>query len=325
MRVTSIVLLAAVLQTIPATALAQRFPFERSLDVSETVTLDVATVRGKIDVTAGAPGRVVVVGTVTVRIGWNVPANAVELAREVAANPPIQRDGKTIRLRPPSDDAQRRAVTVAYRVQVPPETEVISDSDSGATVVRGVAGPVRVRTQSSAIDLWQLGGSAGVTTGSGAVNVSDVAGQLTVSTSSSAFTGRSLKGGVRVRTQSGAINADISGPGGVSVETGSSAINLRGVQGALSASTRSGRVSVIGVPHETWDVSTGSGGVDIDTGSAISLAVEATTGSGSVKVTGAPVDGFVSKRKVTGTIRGGGPLVRVTSRSGSVVVATDGR
>ena len=129
-------------------ARAQRFPFERSFEVTAPSALDVSTIRGKIEVTAGEPGRIVVVGTATVRVDWNVPANAADLARHVADNPPIQREGQTVRLRPPSEPAELRAVTVSYQVRVPPETEVAVTSESGATTVRGVARGLVIRTQS---------------------------------------------------------------------------------------------------------------------------------------------------------------------------------
>src|SRR5262245_7243100 len=199
----------------PIPALAQRFPFERSYDVTGTTTLDVSTVRGKIDVVAGQSGRIVVNGTVTVRVDWNVPANAVELAKRVAANPPIQRDGQTLRLRSPSDPAEQRALTISYQVQVPADTQVLTTSESGATTVGGVRGSVAVHTQSGAIELTRLGASVEVTTGSGAVSADDVGGALTVKTNSSAFTGRALKSGVHVRTQSGAVTAEIAGHGDV--------------------------------------------------------------------------------------------------------------
>ena len=110
-------------------ALAQRFPFERSFDVTGPSALDVSTIRGKIDVTVGEPGRIVVVGTATVRVDWNVPSNAADLARKVAANPPIQLEGQTLRLRPPSDPADQRAVTVSYQVRVPPDTDELQQAN----------------------------------------------------------------------------------------------------------------------------------------------------------------------------------------------------
>lgn len=301
-------------------ALAQRFPFERSFDVTGPSVLDVSTIRGKIEVTAGEPGRIVVMGTVTVRVDWNVPANAAELARHVADHPPIQRDGQTVKLRPPTEPAERRAVTVSYEVRVPPETAVTTTSESGATTVRGVAGAVVIQTQSSAIDVMHLGGTGAVTTGSGSVMVDGVAGSLAITTSSSSVTARAVAGDLRVRTQSGAVEATLSGEGNADVETGSSGIRLNGIRGAVIAVTQSGRVSLHGVPGRDWSASTGSGGLDIATESSVPFTLDASTRSGSVKVVGSSVQGSVSKRKVAGTIAGGGPLVKLTSRSGSIVV-----
>ncbi len=325
-RILALVLVCGAMTATPA--LAQRVPFERAFDVSGPSTLDVSTIRGKIDIISGDPGRIVVKGTATVRIGWNVPANALELARKVAATPPMTRDDKTIRLRPPSDDAERRAVTVSYEVQVPPDTEVLSQSDSGATTVRDVSGRVVVRTQSAAIELTRLGGTADVTTASGAVTVDGAAGALNVSTSSSAFTGRLLRGALKVRTQSGAVAASLAGGGDVDVKTGSSAISLRGINGGLVASTQSGHVSAEGMPRTAWELSTGSGRMDIAIDPAASFSVDVRSGSGSVQVVGVRVQGSVSKKKVTGAVGEGGPLVRATSRSGSVVLSaasTDSR
>src|SRR5262245_3370906 len=201
MRLSLSVIVAVVLGAgFPAVAHAQRFSFERSFDVAEPSTIDVSTLRGKIEIVAGAVGRVVVAGEATVRFGWDVPANAVELARLVANAPPIERDGAIVRLRPPSDNAARRAVTVSYQVRVPPDTDVQTMSDSGATSVRGVAGTVDVRTQSGAIDLDMLAGAVTVSSGSGAVMTDGIGGPLSVSTRSSSFSGSALGSSLRVRT-----------------------------------------------------------------------------------------------------------------------------
>jgi DUF4097 and DUF4098 domain-containing protein YvlB len=301
-------------------ALAQRFPFERSFDMTGPSALDVSTIRGKIEITAGEPGRIVVVGTATVRVDWNVPANAADLARKVADNPPIQREGQTVRLRPPSDATEQRAVTVSYQVRVPPETEVASTSESGATTVRGVSRAVVIRTQSGAIDVMQLGGAAVVTSGSGSVAAHGVTGSVTVTTSSSSITARSVAGDLRVRTTSGAVDAAMSGEGDADLETGSSAIRLSGIRGAVTVVTQSGRVSLQGVPRRDWVASARSGSVDVATESNVPFTVDASSGSGAVKVIGAAVQGSVSKRKVVGSIAGGGPLMKLASGSGSIVV-----
>lgn len=302
---------------------AQHVPFERALQVIGDTILDVSTVRGKITVSVGEPGSVTIAGRATVRTGWDVPANAAHLARTLAGEPPIERVGNTIRLRPPTDDAVRRAVTISYDVTVPPDTRVRSSSQSGATSVTGVTAPVEVRTQSGAIELSRLAGGAEVTSGSGAVTVDGIEGPLGITTSSSAITARDVHAGLRVRTTSGAVEASMAGAGDVDVETGSSAVTLRGVRGGLTASTRSGRVTLAGLPGAPWQVSTGSGSVDVTFAPAARLALEAVTRSGSINAG----DGFaadeVSKRRVTGTIGTGGTAVRLTSGSGSIRITVD--
>ena len=160
MQITLVALVAATFVAISAPAMAQRQPFERTIDVSGASTLDVSTIRGKIDVRGGAPGKIVVSGQVTVRVGWDVPADAVEIMRRVAEHPPIEVDSQAVRLRPPSDAEARRAVTVSYEVQVPPEAQVLTLSDSGATTVSGVRGAVDTTTQSGAIAVARLGSTA---------------------------------------------------------------------------------------------------------------------------------------------------------------------
>jgi hypothetical protein len=313
-----LIVVTALLASIATPAWAQRMPFERSFHVAGPTILDVSTDRGKIDVTVGDQDHVVIIGTVTIRVGWDVPANAADLARKVADHPPVEQDGHTVRLRSPADDAERRAVNVSYHVRVPRDTQVRTVSDSGATTVEGVVGSVVVQTQSGSIDLRRLGGPADVKTGSGAVNIDNVAGALTVTTASSAFTGRSLHAGLRVRTGSGAIDAVLAGIGDVDVETASSGIVLRGINGGLTASTQSGKVTVQGTPHRPWSVSTGSSSIDVTMALAPGVNVEATSRSGSVKVTGVSLQGSVTKGRAAGTIGGGGPLVRLTSGSGSI-------
>jgi hypothetical protein len=301
-----------------APAAAQRFPFERSLDVGVAPVIDVSTLRGKIDVRVGDAGRVVVAGTVTVRIGWGVPANAVDLAKKVAQHPPIEQSGNTIQLRPPSNQDENQAVTVAYDIRVPRDAQVRVVSDSGAIAVRDVAGPVEARTQSSSIDLANLGATADVETGSGAVTVDGAGGAVRITTSSSAITARSLRNGLHARTQSGRVIGSFNGQGAVDVRTQSSAIDLTGVAGALTTSTESGRTNVSGVPAGPWEVSTGSGSIDVSFDSDVNATLQASTGSGSVNASGLAAGGSVEKRRVAGSLGRGGPLVRLASRSGSI-------
>jgi hypothetical protein len=279
MRFTVPGIVLAVLALVPTTAAAQRVTFERTFEIGAPL-LEIETDRGRIEVVAGEAGRVIVEGTVTVRVGWAVPADAERLASAVAAAPPIERDGNTVRLRPPAAADARRAVTVSYRLQVPPGTHLRSVSASGATAVRGLSGEVRVRTQSGAITLSSLTAVA-VTTGSGAVDVDGVTGSL-------------------------------------HAQSGSGGLRLHDVRGVMTVETQSGRVDASGTPGP-WTISTGSSGVTLSIASA-DFTLEASSRSGSLRVEGARVDGTVEKRRVAGTIGQGGSLAKVTTGSGAIRV-----
>lgn len=286
-----------------SSAYAQRVPFEKTFAVTSPATLDVSTIRGKIEIVAGDPGKIIAAGDVTVRVGLTVPADAVAVATRIAGAPPIEREGATIRLRPPANPADRRAVTVNYVVRVPPDTTVRTVSDSGATIVRGVSGALDVRTQSAAIEIDSARGATIVTSGSGTIKVIQAGSSL------------------RVRTQSGAVDATVAGQGDVEVKTGSSAITLRGVRAGLLVDTQSGRVTVAGRPGQDWTVTTGSSAVDVDVESGAGFSVDARSRSGSVAIQG-PLQGSTDKRMATGKINGGGPTVRIATGSGAIRVRT---
>ena len=310
---------AALCLTSTVPLAAQRYPFERSLDANDQITLDVATERGRIDVSAGEVGKVIVRGTVTVRTGVNVPLDAVAIAKRVAANPPVQRENTTVRLRPPVSDDERRAVTIAYDVIVPKRTRVVTRTDSGATNVRDVSGPVSVTTQSAAIDLRDLGSSVEIKTGSGGVRASSVGGDVNVSTESSSITLRNLKAGLRARTLSGAVTVNFVGKGDVDVETGSSAIDLSDVNGGLSATSNSGSLRISGVPTSPWRANTGSSRIELGIRRGAGFTLDARSDSSDVELDGFAVD-ETRKGVAAGNVRGGGPMVRAASRSGRIRV-----
>ena len=312
-----VLFVGAFVSALPAAG--QRLPFERSFEVSGPVDLDVSTMRGKIDVVAGEPGHVVVSGTVTVRVAWDVPANAIELAEKVAKAPPIEQSGNTIRMGPPADSATQRAVTIAYQVRVPPQSAVRTVTDSGATTVSRVSGAVVVRTQSATIDLSSLGGAATVTTGSGEVNVNGVGGALSIETGSSRITARGLGAAFRVRTETGEVVATLTGQGDVDVETGSSAIHLDGVRGSAAVATRSGRVTIDGAPTREWTLTTGSSNVEVTLRRDAAAQLDASSRS-QVQVLHPAFKGTSEKGRAAGAIGAGGPQLRITSRSGQIHV-----
>ena len=139
--------------------------FERTLAVGgDTLVLDVQTVSGRIEVTAGEPGQARVTGRIRGYADRWTPdgAGVVEdRVRTIEADPPIVLADDVLRvghLEPPLS----RQVGMSYEIVVPANTRVRARTGSGALLVERVAGPVDVGS------------------GSGGTRVSGVAGNVTV-------------------------------------------------------------------------------------------------------------------------------------------------
>ena len=320
MRTRRLFVMLLVCVSFASPAWAQRIRFERSFETTGPAVLDVSTMAGKITVTAGPAGRVTVQGTATVRVGFGVPQNGLELAQRVAANPPIRQAGNDLRLSVPTDDAERRWVVVAYEITVPRDTRVTATSDSGAVSIADVAGSVSVRTQSSAIALQRLGSDVQVDTGSGAVTATEVGGPVSVTTASSAITLRGLRSALKVRTRSGAVIADVAPGSDVDIETDSSAMTLSGGARRLRLASGSGRIHVTGQPTGNWSVNAGSGHVELMLATQTQASIDFSARSGTIAVPGTVTTTTATKQRVIGAIGSSDARVVVNAGRGGIAL-----
>jgi hypothetical protein len=105
------------------------------------------------------------------------------------------------------------------------------------------------------------------------------------------------------------------------VQTGSGRIELRGVHGRLSARAASGTIEAEGSPTGDWRLHTGSGGVTLRLPADAGFELEASTGSGGLTTSHElTISGTMSRHELRGKAHGGGPLVSVSTGSGSVRV-----
>jgi DUF4097 and DUF4098 domain-containing protein YvlB len=92
------------------------------------------------------------------------------------------------------------------------------------------------------------------------------------------------------------------------------------VQGRLKAETGSGDIRVTGKPGDGWKLETGSGSIDLEVGSA-PMTLDAESGSGTIStVQDLSTHGTVGKHHITGNINGGGPMVKVETGSGDIKI-----
>jgi hypothetical protein len=256
--------------------------FERRLRVDGPVDLTVQTGSGSIEVRRGSGSEVHVVGRIRSQAGFWRNGNPAENIRTIVANPPVRQNGNEIRLGEIADRELTRNISISYEIVVPETTRLRSRTGSGSHRVDSISGPVDAET------------------GSGSIRLGDIASE------------------VRVSTGSGSIEV-LGARSGLTAETGSGSIRATGVNGGLRASTGSGSVTIDGTPGADWAIETGSGGVTVRLPGDVGFELNATSGSGAVE-TDHPIEvrGSISRNRIQGRVRGGGPRLSVSTGSGSI-------
>ena len=272
--------------------------FDRTLQVSGAVNLDVTTGSGDITVRTGNSNQVVVHGTVR-NSSW--PFGSESAIHQVESNPPIEQNGNNIRLGYNLPDEVKRHVSINYEITVPPDTAVQAHSGSGNIDTSGVRSPVEAQTGSGDIRLRDVASKVRAQTGSGNIRAETVAAPLWA------------------QTGSGDIEADLTGSGDVDVHTGSGTIQVRGIKGGVRARTGSGNIETDGSVAGPWQLHSGSGNIRMAVGSGNGFNLDVHTSSGSIHsdlpIT---VQGSLGRHELKGTVKGGGPDVEVSTGSGDV-------
>jgi hypothetical protein len=274
--------------------------FDKTLNVSGPVDLDVITRSGDVTIRAGSSGSVLIRGKIYVGDKWFSGGREGDV-HAIEQNPPIRQEGNSIHI----DRIEERNISVSYEITVPADTTIHSQSGSGDQTIEGTHG------------------NADVTTGSGDVRLTSLTGEIHLQTGSGDVKAREIAGAVRGGTGSGDIEIEETSAGDIDLRTGSGNIRARGLQGGFHGRTGSGEVTAEGTQSSEWEISTGSGNVRVRLPGNAGFDADIATSSGSVTVD-APVEMTVQgrvedmRKSVRGKVRGGGPVLRVRTGSGDI-------
>jgi len=251
--------------------------FDRNLTFSGKLELSVGTGSGNITLTRGSANQIHIHGIV--KAGHDGDPAQVQ---QVAANPPIEQDGNTIRIGGHKENLHN--ISISYEIEAPADSALNAATGSGNISDTGVGQHTKLMT------------------GSGNINATGLDGDFTT------------------QTGSGNIAIDGSGQGDAKAQTGSGTIDLKGVHGALIAQTGSGEIKAAGTPSSAWKLEAGSGTIELSTGNA-PMNLDASTGSGTISTDSAmTMQASSDHHHVRGQLNGGGPEVRVETGSGNVTI-----
>lgn len=303
---------------LPAAASSEG-SFQRTLQVTGPVNLDLNTGSGSVNVRTGSSSEVRVTGHVKVT-NW-FGGDADERVKRIEANPPIQQNGNDIRIGHTSESELLHNTSISYDLIVPPETELRSHTGSGSQEVEGLRRSVEIESGSGNLKLSDIGDTVRAETGSGDIAVGRVKGNVRTKAGSGSIRATDIAGGFEGHTGSGHIALEQTASGSVHADTGSGGMELRGVQGSLEAQAGSGSISAEGNPTGAWKVHSGSGTIRLKLASDAAFDIDAHTGSGSISVSQpVTVQGSLGHKELRGKVRGGGVPVEVQTGSGNIEI-----
>lgn len=293
--------------------------FERTLQVSTPVDLDIQTGSGSISVRRGPDSQVVVVGRIRAHRGLWSSRTAEERVRALEAHPPVAQTGNSIRLGDIAERELRQNVSISYEITVPFNSAIRARSGSGTVNIDSIQGPVEARAGSGRLTLGKIDGTVRAETGSGTIEVLGAAGGLEARTGSGGVDARDVAGPVEAHSGSGRIRIAYAGAGDGEFSTGSGGITVLGLQGRLRAHAGSGSINVEGRPTGDWSIDSGSGGITLRLPADAAFDLSARSSSGGIHTTH-PIEarGQLSRNSLQGRVRGGGPRLEVSTGSGGV-------
>ncbi len=310
--------LMAILYTLPAMASSQA-SFQRTLQVTGPVSIDLNTGSGTVNVRTDGSGQVQITGHVKATSWFG--GDSDKQVKSITDNPPIQQSGNDIHIGNSGSSELFHDVSISYDLVVPPNTHLHSHTGSGDQNIQGLRGAVEAESGSGELNISDIGDTIRASTGSGDIRIQRIKGNVRAKAGSGSIHAAEIAGGFEGHTGSGHIELDQSAPGAVRAETGSGGMELRGVNGSLEATAGSGTISADGNPTGSWNVRTGSGAVRLKLVSSAAFDIDAHTSSGSISVSQpVTVQGSIGHKELRGKVHGGGVPVEVRTGSGNIQI-----
>jgi len=199
-------------------------------------------------------------------------------------------------------------VQVDFTVTVPTNYNVDLKTSGGDVTVDDLQGKVHARTSGGDIKLGKISGDIDAGTSGGNVKLEEGSATVKLGTS-----GGDVKVGRAV--------------GPTDLETSGGNIDIKSVENTLHASTSGGNVSagIAGALKGDCKLSTSGGRVRVTVDKAVAFDLDASTSGGDVEAEGLTITiekGGVGRSKLAGKVNGGGPVLKMRSSGGDIIVQT---
>lgn len=309
--------LAVAMAASPVIAGSSEGHFDRTLNVTGTVDLDVQTGSGDITLRTGDSSKVEIHAKIH-GSGWG---DVEQHIHEIENNPPIEQSGNTIRIGHIENRDWKHNISISYELVVPSQTKLRSESGSGDQRADGISGPADMNSGSGSLHVKNIGGEVRARTGSGDIELETIRGNAHASAGSGTIQAMGISGGLVASSGSGDVELEQTAAGEVEISTGSGDVEIKGVKGGAKVTTGSGSITAQGDPTSDWRLHSGSGSVRVDFPPQAAFNLVARTSSGNIETAhDISVQGKISPRELQGKVGAGGPLVELSTSSGTIEI-----
>lgn len=294
--------------------------FAKTESLGRDGKVEIRNISGNVEVTSWDRNEVKIDALKTSR------ASSMDKAKENAAKVKIEvtRENGILKIATvyPKPSIKNLSVSVNYNVVIPSDAAISARSVSGNVTLEKIGGKATGETKSGNVTVMGARSGANAETVSGNVKVADVQNGVYGKTASGNVEARDVTGTTDLNCVSGDVIAeDIQGA--VEAETVSGSVKLRGISGAdvVKGKTMSGNTIYYGDVSSTgrYSLEAHSGNVEMSIPSGSAFDLTASTFSGTIKTDfKVMVSGKLSKKKISGSVNGGGADVKLKTFSGNV-------
>ena len=215
-------------------------------------------------------------------------------------------------------------VSVDFKVMIPSQATINAKSVSGDVTLEKIGGKATAETTSGDVTVLGARSGANAETVSGDVEVADVQNGVYCKTASGNIDAKNITGNADLACVSGDVTAE-NIRGAVEADTVSGSVKLLGISDAdvVKGKTMSGNTIYHGDISSTgrYALEAHSGNVEITIPSGSAFDLTASTFSGTIKTEfEVMMSGKLSKKKISGSVNGGGADVKLKTFSGNIIL-----
>ena len=280
--------------------------FEKTVSLAKDGKVTLQNITGSIDVKSWNKGEVKIDATKISR------ASTLDKAKENAGlvRIEVEKEGNTLRIKTEYPDEgkiwRKRSlnVSVKYSLVIPAKASVKIDSVTGNVDLEKIGGAVKVNIVTGGIVVKKADKGVDCETVTGKINLQNITGDAFMETVTGRITASQIKGSIKANVVTGRIE-------------------LREVSEAsvVDGNTVTGTVIYDGkINHDgRYTLNTHSGRIEMTLPADSGFDLEAETFSGRIESDfDIKVSGKISKKRISGVVNKGGPLVKLSTFSGNV-------